>query len=58
MIDVAFIVKALNTMLPPILKIGFISAVIFSNKVQLPLRKAIFIKNLSGQINLKNFLSL
>ena len=37
MIDVAFIIKALNNMLPPILKIGFISAAIFSNKVQLPL---------------------
>ena len=35
MTDVLFISKALNKMLPPILKNGFISTIIFNNRVQL-----------------------
>ena len=46
MIDILFISKALNNMLPPIIQFcyNFSSAIIFATIVQLSLSKAIFIK--------------
>ena len=42
-----FISKAMNNMLPPILKTGFSSAKILTTIVQLSLKKSIFIKTIT-----------